>query len=165
MTRDVLRVYEELTKIPFPYPKYDQTIVARFSFGGMENITATTMADSEIFFAEFPFGQSVAVDLVSHEAAHSWFGDLVTCKNWAELWLNEGFATFMESAFREKMYGRPAYITKVISDAEAFIADDAVNPKRNGLFNRNAGNVAALFDRPATTYNKGGAVLHTCANR
>ena len=161
VTRDVLRVYEELTKIPFPYPKYDQTIVARFSFGGMENITATTMADSEIFFAEFPFGQSVAVDLVSHEAAHSWFGDLVTCKNWAELWLNEGFATFMESAFREKMYGRPAYITKVISDAEAFIADDAVNPKRNGLFNRNAGNVAALFDRPATTYNKGGAVLHT----
>ena len=160
-TRDVLRVYEELIKIPFPYSKYDQTIVAKFNFGGMENITATTLADNEIFFAEYPFGQSAAIDLVSHEAAHSWFGDLVTCRNWAELWLNEGFATYMEAAFLEKMYGRPAYIAKVMSDAETFLADDAVNPKRNGLFNRNAGDVNALFERPATTYNKGGAVLHT----
>lgn len=160
-TRDVLRVYEELTKISFPYTKYDQTIVSGFTFGGMENITATTMADSEIFLANYPFGQSAAEDLVSHEAAHSWFGDLVTCRNWAELWLNEGFATFMEAAYREKMYGREAYIQKVKADAEIFLADDAVNPKRNGLFNQNAGNVNALFDRPATTYNKGGAVLHT----
>ena len=52
-------------------------------------------------------------------------------------------------------------MTKVKSDAETFMVDDAVNPKRNGLFNRNAGNVDGLFDRPATTYNKGGAVLHT----
>ncbi len=160
-TRDILRVYEELTAIAFPYSKYDQTIVSVFQFGGMENITATTMADNEIFLASVPFWQSATEDLVSHEAAHSWFGNLVTCKNWAELWLNEGFATFMEAAYREKMYGRPAYMAKVVSDAETFLADDAVNPKRNGLFNRNAGNVSALFDRPATTYDKGGAVLHT----
>ena len=160
-TLDVLRVFEELTKIPYPYSKYDQTIVSGFTFGGMENITATTMADNEIFLAVYPFGASAVDDLVAHEAAHSWFGNLVTCKNWAELWLNEGFATFMEAAFREKMYGRPAYMAKISSDAETFLADDAVNPKRNGLFNRNADNVNALFDRPATTYNKGGAVLHT----
>lgn len=160
-TADVLRVYEEITGIPYPYSKYDQTVVSGFTFGGMENISATTMADTEIFFAVTPYGQSAVENLVSHEAAHSWFGNLVTCKNWAELWLNEGFATFMEAAFREKMYGRPAYIAKVVGDAEAFLADDAVNPKKNGLFNRNAGNTSALFDRPATTYNKGGAVLHT----
>ncbi len=160
-TRDVLRIFEELTGIEFPYTKYDQTIVSGFTFGGMENITATTMADTEIFLANYPFGQSAVENLVSHEAAHSWFGNLVTCKNWAELWLNEGFATFMEAAYLEKMYGRSAYMAKVVSDAETFLADDAVNPKRNGLFNRNADNVNALFDRPATTYNKGGAVLHT----
>ena len=160
-TRDVLRIYEELTGIEFPYMKYDQTIVSGFTFGGMENITATTMADTEIFLANYPFGQSAVENLVSHEAAHSWFGNLVTCKNWAELWLNEGFATFMEAAYLEKMYGRSAYMAKVASDAATFLADDAINPKRNGLFNRNAGNVNALFDRPATTYNKGGAVLHT----
>ena len=160
-TQDILRVFEELTQTPYPYSKYDQTIVSGFTFGGMENITATTMADNEIFLAVYPFGASAVEDLVSHEAAHSWFGNLVTCRNWAELWLNEGFATFMEAAYREKMYGRPAYIVKVMSDAENFLADDAVNPRRNGLFNRNADNVGALFDRPATTYNKGGAVLHT----
>jgi aminopeptidase N len=160
-TRDVLRVFEELTGIAFPYTKYDQTIVSGFTFGGMENITATSMADTEIFLADFPFGQSAVENLVSHEAAHSWFGNLVTCENWAELWLNEGFATFMEAAYLEKMYGRSAYMAKVVADAETFLADDAINPKRNGLFNRNADNVNALFDRPATTYNKGGAVLHT----
>ncbi len=160
-TLDVLRVFEELTKTPYPYSKYDQTIVSGFTFGGMENITATTLADDEVFSTMIPSLAGSVEDLVAHEAAHSWFGNLVTCRNWAELWLNEGFATFMEAAFREKMYGRPAYIAKITSDAETFLADDAVSAKRNGLFNRNADNVNALFERPATTYNKGGAVIHT----
>jgi len=160
-TRDILRVFEDLTGVGYPFNKYDQTIVSGFTFGGMENITATTMADTEIFLADFDFGKKGVEDLVSHEAAHSWFGNLVTCRNWAELWLNEGFATFMEAAFREKMYGRDSYIEKITTDAAIFLADDAVNQKPNGLFNQNAGNVNALFERSATTYNKGGAVIHT----
>ncbi len=160
-TKKMMRVFEDLTKIPFAFNKYDQTIVSDFTYGGMENITSTTMADTDIFLANFEFAQPGVEDLVSHELAHSWFGNLVTCKNWAELWLNEGFATFMEAAFREKMYDRRNYMNKIRRDAETFIADDAVNKKRNGLFNQNADNVAALFERPATTYNKGGAVIHT----
>ena len=160
-TRDMLRVFEELTKIDYPYAKYDQTIVASFAFGGMENITATTMADSEIFFVNNPLFAGNVENLVSHELAHSWFGNLVTCRNWAELWLNEGFATFMEAAYREKAYGRKAYIFKIKGDAEQFLAEDAVTTKRHGLFNRTAANVSSLFDRAGTTYNKGGAVLHT----
>jgi aminopeptidase N len=160
-TKDMLRFYEEVTKIDFPFNKYDQTIVAGFAFGGMENVTATTMADTEIFAARHPLFVAGVEDLVSHELAHSWFGNMVTCRNWAELWLNEGFATFMEAAFREKMYGRRNYMIKITRDAELFMLDDAVNKKRNALFNQNADNVAELFDRPATIYNKGGAVLHT----
>ncbi len=160
-TADMIRVFEELTGVGFPYTKYDQTIVASFQFGGMENITATTMADTEIMLVNNPlFGGNVE-NLVSHELAHSWFGDLVTCRNWAELWLNEGFATFMEAAYREKAYGRKAYIFKIIGDAEQFKASDSVASKRHGLFNANAGDVSSLFDVPYTTYNKGGAVLHT----
>jgi aminopeptidase N len=127
----------------------------------MENITATTMADSEILMVEFGFAGNIVEDLVSHELAHSWFGNLVTCKNWAELWLNEGFATYMEAAYREEMYGRAAYLRKIGSDAEQFIINDAVNKNHFGLFNQTAGNVGALFDNPAITYNKGGAVIHT----
>ncbi len=159
-TKDLIAVYEGLTGVKFPYNKYDQTIVAKFQFGGMENITATTMADTEIFFGDFEFGKNIVVDLVSHELAHSWFGDLVTCKNWAELWLNESFATYMEAAYREKINGRKDYLRKVESDASEFLADDAVTRRRHGLYNLRAGDVDKLFDVSAVTYNKGGVVLH-----
>lgn len=159
-TKDMIRVYEELTGVKFPYNKYDQTVVAHFQFGGMENITATTMADTEIFFADFGFGDSIVTDLVSHELAHSWFGDMLTCRNWAELWLNEGFATYMEAAYREKAFGRENYMAKVRSDAAQFLVDDSINRKRHGLFNRRAGDVDSLFDNSSITYQKGGAVLH-----
>lgn len=159
-TKDMMQVFESLTGVGYPFAKYDQTIVAGFTFGGMENITATTMADTEILAVNNPLFEAGVGDLVSHELAHSWFGNLVTCKNWAELWLNEGFATLMEAAFREKAYGRESYMNKIRRDAQLFIIDDAVNRNRNALFNQNADKVAELFDRPATTYNKGGAVLH-----
>lgn len=159
-TPKMMKVYEDLTGIAFPYNKYDQTIVAQFQFGGMENITATTMADNEILLADTDFGKSFTVDLVSHELAHSWFGDLVTCRNWAELWLNEGFATFMEAAYREKAYGRDDYISKIRSDATQFMVDDAITRRRHGLFNQRAGDVNALFDNSSVTYSKGGSVIH-----
>ncbi len=159
-TKKMIEVFEGLTGVKFPYNKYDQVIVAHFQFGGMENITATTMADTEIFFADVGIGEGVVRDLVSHELAHSWFGDMVTCKNWAELWLNEGFATYMEAAYLEKIGGRGAYMSKVRSDAGDFIVNDVISKKRNGLFNRRAANVDGLFESDAVTYHKGGAVLH-----
>ena len=159
-TKDMIRVYEELTGIKFPYNKYDQTVVAKFQFGGMENITATTMSDTEIFFADLDLADSFVTDLVSHELSHSWFGDMVTCKNWAELWLNEGFATYMEAAYREKAFGRESYITKLRGDAGEFMVNDALSRKRHGLFNRRAGDTDSLFENAAITYHKGGVVLH-----
>ena len=161
-TKKMMAAFEELTGVKFPYNKYDQTVVADFQFGGMENITATTMSDMEIFFADVDFlREAVVTDLVSHELAHSWFGDLVTCKNWAELWLNEGFATYMEAAYREKMVGREDYMRKIDSDAKDFLTDDATSRKRHALFNVRAGDVNSLFDNPSITYHKGGAVIHT----
>ena len=159
-TVDMMAYFEQVTGVPYPYNKYDQTVVADFQFGGMENITATTMADSEIMLAETEFGKLLVMDLVSHELAHSWFGNLVTCKNWAELWLNEGFATFMEAAYREKFLGRADYLAKIRSDAANAIIDDAITRRRHGLFNRRANDVSSLFDNPSVTYNKGGAVVH-----
>ena len=159
-TKDMMQAYEEVTGIPFPYNKYDQTIVRNFKFGGMENITATTHSDQDVFLVNFEFGKPAVQDLVSHELSHSWFGDMVTCKNWSELYLNEGFADFMESVAREKLYGRESYNRKIRSDAEQFMVDDEINKRRHGLFNRLADPSSdSLFD--TTTYQKGGTVIHT----
>ncbi len=159
-TADMFAVFEKLIGIDYPFNKYDQTMVAEFQFGGMENITATTMADTEIFFAAVGYGKNAVMDLVSHELAHSWFGNMVTCRNWAELWLNEGFATFMEAVYREKLFGREDYQAKIRRDAATFLVDDSINRIRHGLFNQRAGDVSTLFDSPGTTYNKGSVVVH-----
>lgn len=159
-TKEMMAFFEDVTKFPYPYNKYDQTVVSAFNFGGMENITATTMADTEIAMANIDFLRGSVEDLVSHELAHSWFGNLVTCRNWAELWLNEGFATFMEAAWREHKNGPHDYMQKIQADAENYMAGAATMPKPIGLFNMDAANVDALFDRASVTYNKGGAVLH-----
>ncbi|MGI8670349.1 MAG: M1 family metallopeptidase [Aridibacter sp.] len=161
-TKDMMRIYEELTGVDFPYNKYDQTMVADFQFGGMENITATTMADTEILFAKLPFGRDLVQDLVSHELAHSWFGNLVTCKNWSELWLNEGFATFMEAAYREKMYGRKQYIDKIQGDATDFFTYASLRENSQyALFNLKAdpkNDLETMFT--PVTYQKGGVVIY-----
>ena len=160
-TKDMMRVFEELTGMDYPFGKYDQTIVARFAFGGMENITATTFADSEILLAG-SFGPEIVQDLVAHELAHSWFGNLVTCRNWAELWTNESFASYMEAAYREKTKGRQEYLEKIEDDASQYFAYASVSPAaRHGLFNTTADpeNDGTMFD--PVTYNKGSAVIHT----
>lgn len=154
-TKEMMREFETLTGVSFPYNKYDQTMVSNFNFGGMENITATTMADTEIIMNP----DNIVEDLVSHELAHSWFGNLVTCRNWAELWLNEGFATYMEAAYREKAYGREDYLRKIRENAAEFFANDAVNNNKHGLYNLLARPDDSIFD--TTTYQKGGAVVHT----
>ena len=158
-TKDIFKVYESILATDFPYNKYDQTIVAEFKFGGMENLTATTLSDTEVYFAEFDFGKESVIDLVSHELSHSWFGNLVTCKNWAELWLNEGFATFMESAYREKAFGREDYLRKIRADTRSYFGFEASNKNKRGLYNLNAKPDDSIFDE--ITYQKGGVVLHT----
>src|SRR5713101_615355 len=98
VTPDMIEVYSRLTGVHYPWAKYAQTTVADF-FGGMENVSATTLIDwlpDERAYLDRPWYQWI---LIPHELAHQWFGDYVTLENWANLWLNEGFAEFMPGQY------------------------------------------------------------------
>lgn len=158
-TKDILRILEDLTGIDFPFNKYDQTLVANFKqFSAMENITATTFYDKDVILVETDSGKKLVEDTVAHELAHSWFGNLVTCRNWAELWLNEGFATYMEAAYREKMYGRKEYLRLIQEDVYEHFYEEKRRSLHHGLFNLLARPDDSIFD--TTTYQKGGVVIH-----
>ncbi|HEY3933109.1 MAG TPA: M1 family aminopeptidase [Gemmatimonadales bacterium] len=107
ITPDMIGTYSKLTGIPYPWAKYAQTTVADF-FGGMENVSATTLVDwlpAARDYVDRPWYQYI---LIPHELAHQWFGDYVTTENWANMWLNEGFAEFMPGQFWGEKLGAHA---------------------------------------------------------
>ncbi len=81
----------------FPFPKYDLIIIPEFAYGGMEHAGATFLREERILFPSDPTAGDLLAraEVMFHEAAHQWFGDLVTMRWFDDLWLKEGFATFM----------------------------------------------------------------------
>ena len=105
-TRAMLDFYSALVGVPYPWEQYAQAAVDEFVVGGMENITAATLTSSGLLHPQLAGETLEGSDgLVGHELAHQWFGDLVTCKDWADIWLNEGFATYFETLWEEHQYG------------------------------------------------------------
>ncbi len=156
-TPDMMRLFSDKLGHEYPYNRYAQTVVASFIFGGMENVTATTHSDSEILYGTTREAQVSTENLISHELAHSWFGNLVTCRDWSELWLNEGFATFMEAVFREHDAGHDAYLAEMRSNASLYFLEDLARHRRPLVFDRYRSPLD-LFD--TTVYKKGALVLH-----
>jgi aminopeptidase N len=147
--------FSERIGVDFPYAKYAQTTVRDFG-GGMENITATTLTDNSVHDKRAHLDVS-SDGLISHELAHSWFGDLLTCKDWGHLWLNESFATFMEATWTEHDLGKADYLYEMYNNQQAALRAWAQGNRRPIVVKRYP-NPDALFD--VYPYPRGGATIN-----
>ena len=127
VTPDMIDVYSRLTGVPYPWAKYAQTTVADF-FGGMENVSATTLVDwvpDSASYHDRPWFQYI---LIPPELAPQWYGDYVTTEKWANTWLNEGFAEFMPGQYWAVKHGSHAEQDYYLDEYKQFLAIERQRP-------------------------------------
>lgn len=150
-TKDMLSFYSDNLGVKYPWPKYAQDFTYDFG-GGQENVSATTFG---LFFAE-PRGNPHGSDwILAHEMGHQWFGDLVTCKDWGEIWLNESFATTMEMSYAEHSRGVFALQREMEENSQGYFEESKryKRPMETNFYE----NEGVMFDQH--TYPKGGVLL------
>ncbi|MGI8469089.1 MAG: M1 family aminopeptidase [Pyrinomonadaceae bacterium] len=152
---EMVKYFSEKTGVKYPYAKYAQTIATGFS-GGMENISATTMTPAMIQDSRSLLDND-SDSLQSHELAHQWFGDYVTTREWSDIWLNEGFATFMAGIWTEHHEGRDAYLLEMCGNQNQYL-QTWKRGSRRPIVTKYYTNADALFD--VYPYQRGGAVLN-----
>lgn len=153
-TPDMLTFYSRTFGVKYAWPKYAQNAMYDFG-GGMENVSSTTLGAGSL--TDKRAGYRNMASLNAHELGHQWFGDLVTCKHWGDIWLNESFATFAEAAYMEHSRGKNAYDQEIDGNTRSYLGEARryKRPISTNLYP----NPDAMFD--SHTYPKGGVVLHT----
>ncbi|HVB85527.1 MAG TPA: M1 family aminopeptidase, partial [Candidatus Dormibacteraeota bacterium] len=160
-TKAMLELFSSKLGVPYPWPQYAQTSVDDFTEGGMENTSAATLSTSDLIDPQLAPEYRIGDDIVnSHELSHQWFGDLVTCKDWANLWLNEGFATFFENYWLEHKNGAEAAAYEYWSEQNRWFGAKRLFPVP--ILTRDF-NDSTAYD--GNTYQKAGWVLKMLRER
>lgn len=138
-TLDMLSIFsDKFGPYPFVSEKYGH---AQFGWGGgMEHQTITSIG-------------GVSENLIAHELAHQWYGDKITCKNWENIWLNEGFATFSTGLYNEFKYGRDLYNSYIVNNM------NSAKNAQGSIYVQDISSVASIFNG-SRSYSKGSVVLH-----
>ena len=155
-TPAMIEAFAQTLGVPYPWPRYDQVVVHDFVFGGMENIGCTTMVDL-LLVDERTVREWDPDALVAHELAHQWFGDLVTCQDWSQGWLNESWATYLEFVWWERARSASDATLYRFENFETYL-DEAGGRYRRPIVSYQFREPIDVFDRHL--YEKGGLVLH-----
>ncbi|MEJ2105266.1 MAG: M1 family metallopeptidase, partial [Ignavibacteriaceae bacterium] len=140
-TANMISVYSDRYGIyPFLQEKYGH---AEFDWGGaMEHQTCTSIG-----------GNAIYSEIIAHELAHQWYGDMITCKDWHHIWLNEGFATYSEAVYVEAINGQAAYNNKIAGEM------NSAKTAQGTIWVQDITNEWEIFNG-ARSYSKGACVLH-----
>lgn len=158
-----LEFYEDYFAIPYPLAKADMIALPDFASGAMENWGLITYREQTLLVdpdnTSLPTKQYVAM-VVAHELAHQWFGNLVTMRWWTDLWLNEGFASWIEYLAIDKLFPEWQMWTQFIASEQqpALKLDALDNTHPVEVTIRHPDEIRTIFD--AISYNKGASVIH-----
>lgn len=162
-TAEMIAFFEEILDEPYPWAKYDQVVARDYFNGAMENTSASTFY---IFAANADPGSQD--DIIAHELFHQWFGDLLTCKSWEHIWLNEGWASMGEALWAEhagRVEGGQVQAKRDYQRAIArFMGQQRRNrstaPKSPALASNLYSRPFEVFMKADNPYPKGALVLH-----
>lgn len=154
-TNDIVAYFQQIIGVRFPWLKYDQTTAERFTYGGMENASATIQTDRAIHPAVENF-ERPCDGLVAHELAHQWWGDDVSLSDWSNTWVNEGYATYFQELWSEKHFGEADFEYERYGAQQAYFGETKAyfRPIVDYVYN----DPLDLFD--ASGYPRPGQVLH-----
>jgi aminopeptidase N len=157
-TREMLAFFSQRFGIHYPWDKYAQVVVEQFIAGGQENTSATTLTERALHDQRALLDNSPD-SLIAHELAHQWWGDLVTCRDWAHIWLNEGFASYAEALWDEHSKGADEYAYTIWSKSGPALGGGKARP----VVDHRYPTASSMFDGRA--YPKGAWVLHMLRRR
>ncbi|XP_063710002.1 puromycin-sensitive aminopeptidase-like [Culicoides brevitarsis] len=163
----VLPYYKEYFGIAYPLKKLDLIAIADFALGAMENFGLITFTEIRILVdpanTSLSIKQSVA-SIVAHEISHQWFGNLVTMEWWTHLWLNEGFATFMQFLCTDALFPEYEMWPQFVSGmyVAALQLDSLKNSHPIEVPVKNSSEIDEIFD--AISYNKGASIIRMLHN-
>ena len=156
-TPEMLTFFSEVLGVEYQWDKYWQVCVRDYVSGAMENTSAVIFGEFVQLDERELLDDSFTEDIVAHELFHHWFGDLVTCESWANLPLNESFATYGEVLWREYKYGEDEKYRKVYDDMQAYFAE-ASRGKQVDMIRYHHDTAEDMFD--SHSYAKGGTILN-----